>query len=35
MMPGFPPHFTRALFLITEITLQRDGEQARRKINKY
>jgi len=27
-MPGFPPHFTRALFLITEITLQKDGGQA-------
>jgi hypothetical protein len=27
-MPGFPPHFTRALFLITEITHQKEGGQA-------
>jgi len=27
-MPGFPPHFTRALFLITEKTLQKDEGQA-------
>jgi uncharacterized protein (UPF0332 family) len=24
-MPGFPFHFTRALFLITEITRQKEG----------
>jgi len=27
-MPGFPPHFTWALFLITEITRQKEGRQA-------